>query len=144
MALHLTAALAMLVLCAMGCKQGVGDRCQINSDCDTGLVCVLPAGGSPAAGGTCQPSGQLPDGGTADAKRDGVTSDVSPSVDRGQADVARSDVTPAEARPAEARPAEARIDSTPAADSSPADTRVDSHVVPPDATPPDTTPPDAN
>ena len=37
-----------------GCKQGVGDRCQVQSDCDDGLLCILPAGGSPQAGGTCQ------------------------------------------------------------------------------------------
>ncbi len=44
-----------------GCKQGVGDRCQVQSDCDDGLICVLPAGGTPQAGGTCQaPSSGAP------------------------------------------------------------------------------------
>ena len=38
-----------------GCAQGVGERCQVQSDCATGLQCVLPAGGTPQAGGTCQP-----------------------------------------------------------------------------------------
>jgi hypothetical protein len=40
-----------------GCKQGVGDRCQVQSDCADGLQCVLPASGSPQTGGTCQPPG---------------------------------------------------------------------------------------
>ena len=44
-------------LCLIGCKQGVGDRCQVQSDCDDGLLCVLPAGGTPQAGGTCQMQG---------------------------------------------------------------------------------------
>jgi hypothetical protein len=48
-----------LVSCATltGCKQGVGDRCQVMSDCDDGLICVLPNGGTAQAGGTCQPPG---------------------------------------------------------------------------------------
>ncbi len=39
---------------ASGCAQGLGDRCQVASDCATGLLCVLPAGATPQAGGTCQ------------------------------------------------------------------------------------------
>jgi hypothetical protein len=46
---------------ASGCAQGQGERCQVQSDCATGLQCVLPAGGTPQAGGTCQP---LADAGT--------------------------------------------------------------------------------
>lgn len=37
-----------------GCGQGVGDRCQINSDCKNNLVCVLPPGVTPDVGGTCR------------------------------------------------------------------------------------------
>ena len=57
--LRLTAVFALLApLClATGCKQGVGDRCQVQSDCDDGLLCVLPAGGTPQAGGVCQMQG---------------------------------------------------------------------------------------
>lgn len=36
------------------CGQGVGDRCQINSDCKNDLVCVLPPGVTPDVGGTCR------------------------------------------------------------------------------------------
>lgn len=45
------------VLGAAGCKQGVGERCQVDSDCEDNLICVLPAGGTAQAGGTCQPRG---------------------------------------------------------------------------------------
>jgi len=57
--LRLTAALALLApLClATGCKQGVGDRCQVQADCNDNLLCVLPAGGTPQSGGTCQQPG---------------------------------------------------------------------------------------
>jgi hypothetical protein len=57
--LRLTALFALLApLClAAGCQQGVGDRCQVQSDCQDGLLCVLPAGGTPQAGGTCQAPG---------------------------------------------------------------------------------------
>jgi hypothetical protein len=39
---------------AAGCKQGKGERCQVESDCEDGLTCVLSAGSTPQAGGTCQ------------------------------------------------------------------------------------------
>ena len=48
--------LASLSLTASACKQGAGDRCQVQSDCDDNLLCVLPAGGTPQSGGTCQPT----------------------------------------------------------------------------------------
>jgi hypothetical protein len=48
--LGLTAPLSLVA----GCKQGVGERCQVQSDCDDNLICTLPAGGTPQAGGTCQ------------------------------------------------------------------------------------------
>jgi hypothetical protein len=53
--LRLTAVFALLapLSLAAGCKQGLGDRCQVQSDCDDGLLCVLPAGATPQAGGTC-------------------------------------------------------------------------------------------
>jgi hypothetical protein len=38
-----------------GCKQGVGDRCQTNDDCDSNLTCIIPSG-SALTGGTCQPA----------------------------------------------------------------------------------------
>jgi hypothetical protein len=38
-----------------GCRQGVNDRCQVDSDCDDNLKCTLPPGATPQAGGTCTP-----------------------------------------------------------------------------------------
>jgi hypothetical protein len=32
-----------MLLLLVGCSQGIGDRCQLDSDCDPGLVCALPA-----------------------------------------------------------------------------------------------------
>ena len=55
-----------LVLCALvggaalslsACKQGLNDRCQVNSDCEDGLICVLPVGGTPQSGGVCLTTG---------------------------------------------------------------------------------------
>jgi len=58
-----------------GCKQGLGDRCQINADCQSGLVCNQ-------AKNTCEststagpidasvPDGPMKDAGTADAPPD--------------------------------------------------------------------------
>jgi len=42
-----------------GCKQGVGDRCQVNSDCEDDLICVLPVGGTPQSGGVGETTGGL-------------------------------------------------------------------------------------
>ncbi len=39
---------------AAGCAQGVGERCQVQSDCQDGLVCVLQAGATPQSGGICE------------------------------------------------------------------------------------------
>jgi hypothetical protein len=52
--LTLVIALTAPLLLASGCKQGIGDRCQVQSDCDDGLLCSLPNSGSVQSGGTCQ------------------------------------------------------------------------------------------
>jgi hypothetical protein len=39
-------------LLTVGCKQGVNDRCQVQSDCDDGLICTIPTS-NPEIGGTC-------------------------------------------------------------------------------------------
>jgi hypothetical protein len=59
--LRLLALLALVAAC--GCKQGQGERCQVTTDCQDNLVCIIPSGGSLAGGGTCQPQSGLPDGG---------------------------------------------------------------------------------
>lgn len=45
---------ALGLLSAAGCRVGLGGHCQVTSDCDDGLYCVLPVGGNPSTGGTCQ------------------------------------------------------------------------------------------
>jgi hypothetical protein len=55
---------ALLVLSAplffaAGCQQGVGERCQVQDDCQSDLLCVFPAGGTPQAGGFCEPPNSL-------------------------------------------------------------------------------------
>ena len=57
--LLLAPAIAALALATAGCKQGEGERCQVSADCNGGLVCVLPAGGSAAEGGSCQKEGAI-------------------------------------------------------------------------------------
>lgn len=60
-----------------GCKQGLGDRCQVQADCESGLQCN-------AATGTCQ-GGQgspidanVPDGPRTDAARDASSTNDAP------------------------------------------------------------------
>ena len=39
----------------LGCKQGLGERCQLHRDCALGLTCVVRKGETCVQGGTCQP-----------------------------------------------------------------------------------------
>ena len=45
--------LVVLTVAVPGCKQGLGDPCQVSSDCEDGDVCILPVGGTPQVGGVC-------------------------------------------------------------------------------------------
>jgi hypothetical protein len=49
----LGAALLSSVLSLGGCKQNEGERCQIDDDCSTGLICVL-IGSTRDVGGYCK------------------------------------------------------------------------------------------
>ena len=60
--------LAALVLFVSGCGQGEGGRCQINSDCSSGLTCSEVTGGN----GICKSSTAVPS-----------TSDAAPAKDLG-------------------------------------------------------------
>ena len=51
------AALAILVSSGIACKQGLGQRCEIDSDCDDGLTCTVMGTASDPAGGICVGSG---------------------------------------------------------------------------------------
>lgn len=49
----LIAAAGLLVLAAGGCHKAAGERCQVNSDCDDGLICEL-TGSMVSMGGVCR------------------------------------------------------------------------------------------
>jgi hypothetical protein len=53
-------------LASIGCKQGRGDRCQINEDCEEGLLCIYPGVPNSAIGGQCEPTAALFDAGLSD------------------------------------------------------------------------------
>ena len=48
-------AAALLALALAGCKQGVGDRCQVDSDCQDNLLCFYTGTPNPSVGGQCEP-----------------------------------------------------------------------------------------
>ena len=60
----------------VSCKQGEGERCQLTSDCEDGLVCGSAGGGTDTQ--TCRE--QVPPGSTPDAQ----PMDGGPSLDGGQ------------------------------------------------------------
>jgi hypothetical protein len=80
---HLAGFLLCASVLAPGCKQGAGDRCEIESDCEEGLECVIT--GSNTTDGVCRApmtvavsdAGSPPvttpvDGGATDAGADAV------------------------------------------------------------------------
>src|SRR5512136_2767731 len=66
---------AALVLGTAGCKQGVGERCQVDSDCESGLECYTGLSQSVPPEGQCQKAGFIP---TPDAS---VQDDAAPQED---------------------------------------------------------------
>ena len=44
----------VLSFAGAGCKQAVGDRCVVDSDCGDGLICLMASGATQQTGGTCQ------------------------------------------------------------------------------------------
>jgi len=68
-------AVSLLALIGMGCGQAEGERCQVDSDCNSGLTCQDRQGSSPfAENGICRSS-------TASSKTDaGIKSDTSTSM----------------------------------------------------------------
>ena len=49
------AALALLMSSGVACKQGVGERCEQNSDCKSGLICKGGLTTTSPQGGMCGP-----------------------------------------------------------------------------------------
>jgi hypothetical protein len=87
--MSLAFALVGTFVLGVGCSQGEGDRCQIDSDCNSGLVCR----GGPK-NGICQPSTIPGTGGSTgqDAAGPASTSDAASDVPMATSDAA-SDVT---------------------------------------------------
>jgi hypothetical protein len=85
--LHITACL--LVLALAGCKQGLNQRCSVNNDCNSGLVCS-------AATGTC-----VSDTGS------GVDA---PTPDAQPIDAPKLDAKPIDAKPIDAPKLDAPVD----------------------------------
>jgi hypothetical protein len=71
---------------AAGCQQSAGERCQVQDDCQSDLLCVFPAGGTPQAGGFCEPPNSL----LGDI---GVDMTVTTISDAGSKDLAQPPVT---------------------------------------------------
>jgi hypothetical protein len=80
------------------CKQGAGDRCQVNSDCESGLMCVL-GNNSSLTGGTCQKTGG--GGGGVDAGVDAAKNDAGANNtgDAGAPDLSGTDSGPPDSSP---------------------------------------------
>jgi hypothetical protein len=80
--IRLVGALTLVLAGLAGCKQGEGERCQIDSDCEEGLICST-------SNSTCVPKGV-----TTDA---GPTIDAPPATtpDAGIPDAGAPDATPA-------------------------------------------------
>lgn len=72
--------LLVIAVGAAGCKQGIDERCEQNSDCESGICST----NSPGIGGICRgPNEPTPtdDGGTPDAMPDAAEGDAAPDAD---------------------------------------------------------------
>ena len=85
--------LAVLVLPALGCGQNEGGRCQINSDCASGLTCS----GGETGNGKCQRSAVGPPGNDAASTEDAPEDLTSPAAPEAGPDVA--EVEPVDVEP---------------------------------------------
>jgi hypothetical protein len=74
----LVAGLVTLALSGLACKQGLGDRCEQNSDCGSGLVCDRNGQATTAEGGRCvSSSAPPPDSGTEEDTAVSIDADLS-------------------------------------------------------------------
>jgi hypothetical protein len=117
-AISLAFALAgTLVLCG-GCSQGEGDRCEIDSDCSSDLVCRFPTDSphngicSPISTGSAGSTGQDAAGGSTGSAADAASDGPVAAVDAGSdGSVAAVDVDAADDAPAEAADAATGVDA---------------------------------
>jgi hypothetical protein len=92
------AGLALSLLFAGGCGQNEGGRCQINSDCASGLHCSDNSGN-----GVCRPSGTGPTGGGDAATANDAPEDL--------VSVAGPEAGPVEVEPVEVEPVAPSVDA---------------------------------
>lgn len=89
--------LLLLAVGGAGCKQAEGERCQIDSDCDDGLICCDESG----SGGICKPKskcGQTP----TDAGTDGTVTPEAGTKEAGTPDTGAKEAGTKEAGTKEA------------------------------------------
>ena len=103
--LLLASSLVALALSAVGCKQGDGERCQVSSDCNEGLVCVRPSNATISEGGSCTRQSSID--GSANPPIDAAALEM-PASDGDTADLV---VVPDAARVDAVTPADATQDS---------------------------------
>lgn len=95
----LVAAGILLALPLTGCKQGAGDRCQLDTDCGDGLQCVLGPQMMVSSGGVCEPMGFMgtsdmgPGIPPADMAPPDMAFDMTPPPEAGAGDAAIPDMT---------------------------------------------------
>jgi hypothetical protein len=63
---HRIPVVSFVLLCCAACSQGRGESCQVDRDCESGLVCF-----SSSERGTCEPPGE----------RDAGKRDAAPDID---------------------------------------------------------------
>jgi hypothetical protein len=105
-----SAILATTLCLAAGCKQGEGDSCQLDSDCEGDLICCVQPGTLKKGGhGQCLPKSkcdQETDGGVdagEDAGGDG------PAVDAEQPDAKQPDAKQPDAKQPDAKQPDAKV-----------------------------------
>ena len=94
--------LALALLLAGGCGQNEGGRCQISSDCASGLVCSDSSGN-----GVCRPSGAVTSGGSDAGSAKDEAQDQAPFA----GPEAGPEVGPDVVEPIEVEPAPAPLDA---------------------------------
>jgi len=72
-------AVAAIAAGFVACKQGKGDRCQVNSDCMDGLLCSSATGTCVGSGAMNEIDATVPDAPRADAARDATMGDAVPN-----------------------------------------------------------------
>jgi len=95
--LHMISYTLGLSLLLGGCKQGEGERCQLEGDCDDELTCCVDPGNR-AFGGICLPQDKCElsafDGGVNDAELEDQMASSEGLVDGGTADAEPKDSQP--------------------------------------------------